>query len=197
MPDKDILSIAELDSVHSVKILLCYILDRLDRPVTEEQLLAVSEDSGVINYFYFSDALEELIENGSIRAEACSENGAVTARRISITEKGRLGSEYFNRNIPLVFRRKLLKAAFSFFAKLEREAVCGCEVSDLDDGCSVDFTLTDGSVKLIDMSFYAPDRAQAEMIAEKIRSNPMNAYKNILGLLLDNPEEQIDVDKYL
>ena len=57
----------ELNSVHSVKILLCYILEKLNRPVTEEQLRLISEDSGVINYFYYSDALtelERLKENG-------------------------------------------------------------------------------------------------------------------------------------
>lgn len=194
MPDNnDFLSIAELDSVHSVKILLCYILDKLDRPVTEEQLMIIAEDSGVINYFFFSDALAELIENGSVTRDV-SPDGDKT---VAVTEKGRLGSEYFNRNIPIVFRKKLLKAAFSFFAQLEREAVCRCDVHDTDSGCSVEFTLTDGSEKLIDMSFYAPDRDQGEMISEKIKANPMEAYKNILGYLLDNPGEKIDVEKYL
>ena len=88
----------EMNSVHSVKILLCYILDKLNRTVTEEQLRLISEDSGVISYFFFSDALEELIANGSV--EVTEEDGR---RIISITEKGRLGSEYFNRYIPLVF----------------------------------------------------------------------------------------------
>ena len=82
----------EMNSVHSVKILLCYILDKLNRTFTEAQLRLISEDSGVISYFFFSDALEELIANGSV--EVTEEDGR---RIISITEKGRLGSEYFNR----------------------------------------------------------------------------------------------------
>lgn len=187
----------ELNSVHSVKILLCYILDRLNRPVSEEQLRAVSEDSGIINYFYFSDALEELIQNGSVTAETVSETDGSVTRSITVTEKGRLGSEYFNRYIPLVFRRKLLKAAFSYFAALDRESVCDCRITDNADGCTVDFILKDGSCELINMSFYAPDRDQAEMISEKIKANPTDAYKNILGYLLNNREEEIDVDKYL
>ncbi|MBQ7783705.1 MAG: DUF4364 family protein, partial [Oscillospiraceae bacterium] len=46
----------ELNSVHSVKILLCYILDKLNRPVTENQLRMIAEDSGIINYFFLADA---------------------------------------------------------------------------------------------------------------------------------------------
>ncbi len=187
----------ELNSVHSVKILLCYILDRLNRHVTEEQLRAVSEDSGVINYFYFSDALEELIENGSVTAESVTDSGGGITRSIAVTEKGRLGSEYFNRYIPLVFRRKLLHAAFAFFAEAERESICSCDITENADGYSVDFSLMDGSCRLMSMSFYAPDREQAEFISDRIKSNPMGAYRNILGYLLNNQEESIDIEKYL
>ena len=138
----------EMNSVHSVKILLCYILDKLNRTVTEEQLRLISEDSGVISYFFFSDALEELIANGSV--EVTEEDGR---RIISITEKGRLGSEYFNRYIPLVFRKKLLHSAFSFFVREENEGMCSCDISDNEDGSTVSFRLRDGNTELISMSF--------------------------------------------
>ncbi len=187
-----VLSLGELNSVHSVKILLCYLLDRLDRPVTAEQLMLIAEDSGIINYFFFSDALGELAENGSVIIS--EENGE---KLVTLTEKGRKGSEYFNRTIPIVFRKRLLKAAFSFFARLDREAVCRCDVADCENGANVRFSLTDGSETLIDMSFYAPDREQGEMIAEKIAANPVECYKRILGFFLENPEEKIDVEKYL
>lgn len=178
----------ELNSVHSVKILLCYILEKLNRPVTEEQLRLISEDSGVINYFYYSDALAELISNGSV----LSDNGSII-----LTEKGRLGSEYFNRYIPLVFRKKLLKAAFGFFIRQQNEDMCSCTVSELCEGCNVRFSFSDGGRELINMSFFAPDMEQGELIAERIKENPSGAYQKILGFLLDNSENEIDVEKYL
>lgn len=187
----------EISSVHDVKILLCYIMERLDRPVTAEQLAAILDDSGVISYFYFTDALEELIENGSLDAqEISSDNGGIT-RKLTLTEKGRLGSEYFNRYIHITFRRKLLRAAFSFFARLDREAACSCETEECDKGFKVSFTLDDGSCRLLDMSVYAPDKEQAEYISQRIKANPAEAYKKILGYLLDNPNEEQDIDKYL
>lgn len=182
----------ELNSVHSVKILLCYILDRLNCSVTEEQLRIISDDSEIINYFYFSDALEELIANNSV---SVSEKDGM--RFFTITEKGRLGSEYFNRSIPLVFRKKLLHTAFSFFAAKEHESMCSCDITETPDGCNVRFILKEKDYDLIDMSFYAPDTEQAKLISEKISANPIEAYKNILGYLLNNPKESIDVEKYL
>lgn len=187
----------EISSVHDVKILLCYIMERLDRPVTAEQLAAILDDSGIIGYFYFTDALEELIRNGSVDArEICSDDGVMT-RRLTLTEKGRLGSEYFNRYIHITFRRKLLRAAFSFFARLDREAACRCEAEECDNGFKVRFALDDGSCRLLEMSLYAPDKEQAEYISQRIKANPAEAYKRILGYLLDNPDQEQDIDKYL
>ena len=109
----------------------------------------------------------------------------------------RLGSEYFNRYIPLVFRKKLLHSAFSFFVREENEGMCSCDISDNEDGSTVSFRLRDGNTELISMSFYAPDHSQAVLISEKIKANPMGAYKNILEYLLNNQAEKIDVEKYL
>ena len=187
----------ELNSVHSVKILLCYILDKLNRPVTENQLRMIAEDSGIINYFFLADAVEELITNGSVTVSPSQSADGSEERCLSLTEKGRLGSEYFNRSIPLVFRKTLLQAAFAFFIKEQNEGICRCHVEDTSEGCIVSFKLSDTGFDLIDMNFYAPDRQQGEMIAEKIKANPSGAYKHILGYLLDNTEETLNIEKYL
>ena len=92
---------------------------------------------------------------------------------------------------------KLLHSAFSFFVREENEGMCSCDISDNEDGSTVSFRLRDGNTELISMSFYAPDHSQAELISEKIKANPMGAYKNILEYLLNNQAEKIDVEKYL
>lgn len=194
-----ITQLSELNSVHSVKILLCYLLERLDRTVTEQQLRLIAEDSEVINYFYFSDALGELIENNSITAESFTDINGITDRKLDITSKGRLGSDYFNLTIPLVYRKKLLKAAFQFFARLERRSTYKCVITENSGGCGFDvsFTLAGDGFDLMRLTFYAPDKEQAELISEKIGENPSGAYTSILGFLLDNKEENVDVERYL
>ena len=73
------LSEPEMTSAHSVKILLCYLLDRLDRPVPSEQLHEIALDSGVINHFYYSEAMADLIASGAVTVT--DENGEETAWR--------------------------------------------------------------------------------------------------------------------
>ena len=45
------LTAPEFNSVHGVKVLLCFLLNRLNRDITEEQLYEIVLDSEVINYF--------------------------------------------------------------------------------------------------------------------------------------------------
>lgn len=180
------LSEPEMTSAHSVKILLCYLLDRLDRPVPSEQLHEIALDSGVINHFYYSEAMADLIASGAVTV--IDENGEETVR---IEEKGRLGSEYFNRYIPATFRRSILTAAYSYFADIRRENEISCAITDSDNGCIVKFSIKDTEFPLMEMSLYAPDREQAELIAERLKRNPSAFYSGVIGLALNNPEEKL------
>lgn len=176
----------ELTSVHSVKILLCYLLEKLDRAVSKEQLLEISQDSKVIDYFCFSEALDGLITAGAVSED---ESG-----NIRLEKKGRLGSEYFNKYIPLPFRRSILSAAYSYFSRIRRAKECSCEISRSDNGFTVSFSIEDTEFSLMKMSLYAPDEEAAENIAEKIKCNPSGFYMNVVKLLLENPEEKQDFD---
>lgn len=180
--------ISQLDSVHEVKILLCYLLDRLERPVNEDALSEIARESGVINYFYFADALTELKKSGAVSCDG---------QEVTLTEKGRMSAAYWGRNISLVYRRRLLETAFSYFVRLDRRAEFECRVDELPNGFTVSFRLKEKDYDLINMSFYAPDREQAEHIAGKIRSNPLSAYSSIMEFLVNVNEEKANIEKYL
>lgn len=180
---------AELNSAHRVRVLICYLLGRLKQPVTEEQLYEIAEESGVINYFYYSEALEGLLKNGSLtRTER---DGKVY---IEPTEKGRFGADYFNDTVPLYFRKEILKAALSYFARLERESSADTDIAETDNGCEVRCRIGDTDYDLMRISLYAPDREQAELIREKIMLDPAEFYRRVLGYALENKEERIEVD---
>ncbi len=180
---------AELNSVHDAKVLLCWLLDRLGKPVTEKQLYEIVLDSGVVNYFYYTEAAAELVKSGS--AERFEENGESFIR---VTDKGRGGAAYFNEHIPLYFRKQALKAALYYFARLKRENDADIEITDTEKGCEVRCVIKDTDYDLMRMALYAPDREQAELIKEKIMLDPAEFYRAVLGFALENEEEKIDVN---
>lgn len=179
----------ELNSAHDVKVMLCYLLDKLKNPVTEEQLYEIAQDSEIINYFYYTEAMADLLKNKSVvRVER---GGEVY---IEATEKGRFGAEYFNESIPYYFRKKLLKTAMYYFARLKRESEADIEITEVSNGCEVNCKIKDTSFDLMRISLYAPDYDQAKLIKDKILLNPTDFYSKVIGFVLENEEEQIEID---
>lgn len=179
----------EFNSVHGVKLLLCFLLNKLDRDVPREQLYEVALDSGVINYFYYSDALNGLLENNSI-----SEELREGVPYIVLEEKGRLGADYFNDSIPYAFRRQLLKTAVYYFARIKRESLADTDIVPVEKGFEVSVAIRDADFDVMRLSLYAPDREQAALIREKIMLDPNGFYRKVIGFALENREEEQEIN---
>lgn len=183
------LTAPEFNSVHGVKVLLCFLLNRLNRDITEEQLYEIVLDSEVINYFYYTEALDVLLKNGSVKR---TERDGKTY--IVLGEKGRAGADYFNDTIPYYFRKQLLKTAVYFFARLDRESRTDMEVIPKSNGCEVNLTLKDVNFDIMRLSLYAPDEEQAKLIRDKIMLDPDEFYRKIIGFALENEEEKPEIN---
>ena len=179
----------ELSSVHDVKISICYMLNKLNRPVTEEQLYEIVLNSEIINYFFYTEAMADLQKSGAV-----SKKNINGTECYILEEKGQLSSDYYNEFIPYYFRKRILRAAFSFFAKLKCENDADITIKEVHNGCEVDCIIKDASYDLMRISLYAPDIDQAELIKEKIRLNPAGFYNKIITFALNNEEEQFNID---
>ena len=179
----------EFNSVHGVKVLLCFLLNRLDRDITEEQLYEIVLDSEVINYFYYTEALDVLLKNQSVKR---TERDGKTY--IVLEEKGREGADYFNDTIPYYFRKQLLKTAVYFFARLDRESRADIEIIPQNNGCEVNFALKDVNFDIMRLKLYAPDEEQAKLIRDKIMLDPNEFYRKIIGFALENEEEKLEIN---
>lgn len=179
----------EIDSAFHVKIMLCYILDRINKPVTEEQLYEIVVNSDIINYFYYAGAITELIETGSITK---SEKDGQTY--IELNKKGKYGSEYFKEYIPEHFHKRLLRSAYSLFSKIKRENETDISIKEISNGYEVNCTIKDVSFDLMKISLYAPDEEQANAIKEKILLSPAKFYQNVIDFALNNTEDSIKSD---
>ncbi len=175
-----------MSSQSDVKVIICYLLDRLHRDVTMEQLGIICESVG-IDYFLLTGAVDDLIGSGALIQ---TETGLV------LGDNGRMSSEYFSRYLPLVFRKRILTAALEFFSSAGGIPGCICEAVTNDSGCFVHFSLG-GSDGAIDMHLLAGDSTQAERMAENIRKAPIQSYERIIAALLADNTPQINVDQII
>ena len=174
----------EMDDLHSVKILLCYLMKLIDRPLPEEQLYDIAMDSGVINHFIYSEAIDGLLKAGAFSAKQ-TENGKV----ISIEQKGRYGSDYFDMTVPEHYRKSIAATAYAYFAELRRQNECSCEIAVCENGYTVKFSVFDQELILMKTEIYAPDKEQAEFLAQRLKKDPAGFYGKMIGYLLNNSRQ--------
>lgn len=178
----------ELNDNHSVKVLICYLLKNLGMEITEDELYEISITSGIINYFHFTEALNTLY-----RTQAIVKNEA--DGKLTITNKGIYSVSEFKQYVPRSFRDKILNEALLYFARKKREKEVICSIKENENGYTVEFSLPDGNMELINLRLYAPDLASAEMLKEKISLNHTGLYGKILGFVLENTEEIPEIKK--
>ncbi|MBQ8979014.1 MAG: DUF4364 family protein [Oscillospiraceae bacterium] len=171
-----------MTSQSDVKVLICYLFDRLDRPMTTEQLSLICESVGV-DYFLLTGAVNDLVSSGALIPSA---KGYVQG------EKGHISAKEFSGYLPLVFRRQVLKAAVRYFSSAAAIPGCICEVTESDGGAYVHFSL-DGEETAIDITVFAGSRTQAESVKDNISRDPVGCYERVIAALTAESEE-INVD---
>lgn len=180
----------ELKDLQSVKILICYLLYRINKPVDSEQLYDIAVTTEIINYFFYQDAIAYLINNGSIEVEAGENNSKLYV----LTEKGINCAKTLRGYVKKSYRDKIVQAALKYFAKLKYENEVKIEYIALEKGYYIHLRCLDISDDLLDMKLFAPDKTQAEMIGKNIMKNPTGFYSKVLNIALNNEEEIFDPD---
>lgn len=171
-----------LTDKYAIKILLCYFLKQIDRPITQNQLTEIVTGDGVINYFLYIEAIEELYQNGLLYV-----NQVDGRDYVEMSDIARQTADEFKGIVPRSFRDKVLAAGLRFFARLKSGNV-KCDIEPREKGASVHFSCIDGGEKLMDLTLYAPDATQAEFMKSKIMQNPSEFYSKVLDFVIENED---------
>lgn len=160
---------------NEIKILIGFLLSRLDTPLTREQLDEVICGEELANYFEMSQALGELADNGNL---IIKDNG------LFITEKGKNNSETLEHDIPFTVREKALNAAVRLQTRLRRERENRIQIDRLEKGCNVTVSVVDSDDEIMSVKLFVGDYEQALAVKEKFLEDPVRIYSNIVALLL-------------
>lgn len=172
-----------LTDTYAVKILLCYFLRQINRPITPDQLTEIATADGVLNYFIYTEALNQMLEAGTITIEESDGE-----KYYHLSPMGRAGAEDFKKIVPKSFREKILSSGLKFFAKLKNDRDVKISITEQQKGYMVNCLCTDGNMVLMDMKLFAPDKEQATMLADKIMLNPSDFYGKVLDFAVNNEE---------
>ncbi|MCM1530094.1 MAG: DUF4364 family protein [Alistipes sp.] len=194
MQDENIFKMSEMADVEirdvpTLNILICYLLNKIGKPVNTEHLYDILIDTEVVNYFCYQESIGYLIESGQIKVMP-DENGGEC---YVLQPKGAACARELKNYAPKSYRDRFMLTSMRYFARLKMEQEIKIDYIPLDSGVYVHIRCLDSKNDLMDLKLFAPDMTQAKLIGERIMLNPAGFYGKIIELALSNKEDDYDL----
>lgn len=161
------------------KVLILYILDKLEKPITNDGLLRLVLSVMDMNYFYFQQFLLDLIERNFI---LCFEQNGKHVYQI--TDTGKKTLELTNDIIPGIMK---LKVDTTFSDELKETAQEQSITAEFTPRSENDYTVTckinENSSCIFEISVFAGSREEAKKIVDNWKENAYRIYPEILNSL--------------
>lgn len=162
-----------------IKILLCYLLSALNRPITQNQLIECVCGQELVNYFEMQSALSHLIEQKFV-----TEN----SEGFSITREGREIAQQLESTVSATVKRYAYRMAVSLLQYEALKKQNKTSIYQSADGnyflkCSID----DDNFSIFSMEIPMPDEKTAKYAAQQFILNGGDIFKCVLGIITDTP----------
>ena len=161
-----------------IKLLICYILKTVGRPLSSDNLAKIIAEDGLANYFEVTASINELLENSNIIVDEQSE--------FHLTKSGNEISDTLEISLPFSVREKAVKSAMNIASKARREKENKVIIEKSDNGYHVIMMIMDNALEMMTIKILVPDSLQAEMIKEEFLKSPTDVYKKTFSMLIGN-----------
>ena len=162
-----------------IKLLICFVMDRLDLPVQAQTVSDIILDRGLANYFEVSAALGELIEQHCVSAVP-----GTSPEQYVLTHRGRALLDTIVTDLPLSVRDKALASADEMVIQKRDREQNKVTITQVEDGYDISIRMLDIGSDLLRLTLYVPDRETADRVSEKFYKDPAKLYSGVLDLLL-------------
>lgn len=164
------------------KILILYIIRRMPAPIEAELLFDLCLCDNGVEYFDFSEYLNDLISSGHI---------SQTDEGLVITDKGMRNVDAVESSLPFSVRRAADKVIAPAAEELSRYELIKTGYERTSDGaCIVHLAMSDGTENLIDMKLYCASEKQAKLIKKNFRRKAEKYYNEIINLVSEDSERK-------
>jgi len=162
------------------KLIILYMLQKLDFPLTNSQISDFILDKGYTSYFKLQQSISELLEANLIREEAVHNRTLY-----HLTEDGAQSIQYFQHKISTSIKEDIHEFFKERKYELKNEvSVKASYYRNTNQEYSVQCQVIEDSVPLIDLTVTAATEASAEAIANNWNKKNQKIYAMIMAELL-------------
>lgn len=162
------------------KLIILYMLNRVDFPLTNSQMSEFILDKGYTNYFKLQQALAELAEDGFIREEATH-----SRTFYHLTEEGAETIHFFGNDISPAIQKDINDFLTDKQYDLKNEVSVKADYYPNSSGeFSVHCQVLEQNAPLIDLTITVPSEAEAQSVSNNWSGKSQEIYACIMSALL-------------
>ena len=169
------------ETIAENKVLILYILNTIDKPITNDALYELVISIQDINYFYFQQFILDLLENKYISKLQEDDHSEIVYK---LTTEGKQTLELTKDMIPGIIKLKIDNTVKGELGEIEEEVSI---VSEFAPGNKDDFIVTckivENNRTIFNVSISAASREQAKYISDNWKENAINIYPKMMDLL--------------
>ena len=166
---------------NEIRLLVCYLLKAVDKPVAPLTIQDALLEEGLANYFEVGEAIAELLKSGSIekRFDKTTEEEVLV-----VTAEGKNSAELLETTLPKTVREKAVNSAIKLMtlARNKRENKILSEPLE-SGGYNVTFILGDEKNELMRLTVFVADSMQLEAVKNNFLKDPVKLYSSIITAL--------------
>ncbi|KXZ40296.1 protein of unknown function [Alkalithermobacter thermoalcaliphilus JW-YL-7 = DSM 7308] len=165
------------------KLLILYILDKMEIPLTNSQITQVIMENEFVDYFSLQQFISELVQSNFIKI--LNEEGK---DYYSLTEKSIEALEYFISRIPEDMKEKIDKYVLENKENILKETQIKSNFYKKGpDEFVVNLKVIEKHIELINIDLNVPSNKQAKLICDNWKKNAPDIYGEIIQLLIKKP----------
>ena len=175
------IALGGLRNRNEIRLLICYLLKAIDKPLATSVLQDALLDEGLANYFEVGEAIAELIKNKNIER---SLDAATGEELLTVTEEGKNSAELLETSLPKTVREKAVNSAIKLMtlARNKRENQI-LEEALPNGGYNVTFILGDEKDELMRLTVFVADSMQLDLVKNNFLKDPVKLYSSIITAL--------------
>lgn len=168
------------------KLLLLYVLEVLNRPISNTQLTEIVLENNLINYFTLQQYISELDSSQFISYKDVNEK-----KLLIITKKGESVLSFFKDRISpskIAIINSYLNDKLDL---IKKELTVQSDYSiEKNDSFLVDLKALEDNATLMELKISVPTKKQAISLCSRWQNNPSDIYTNIVNLLFSGDSQQ-------
>lgn len=169
--------IGGLFSTAEIRILLCYLISSIARPVPGRMLADVLHYEGIANVFEVNDSIAALCENGHLECVDTEEDTYV------ITKSGKDVADTLKTTLSLTVKERAFSAALKMVSRFNNSKETDIKISRDGEKTFITCSAIDSGEPFMSVKLLVTDEEQAIFIKNKFLDDPSKIYSEIIEML--------------